>query len=216
MIIDHNHPMYRLKWYNAGNNKYNGAFYYSKEIKKHFIPNIETSRNWITVNIPNVGMSHSIVFIHNNLHPENYKHLEKYEDLILVCGIKSTMKKVKHLGKTIYLPLSIDTEYVSKFKCEKTKETAFIGRLAKGVGYNFGDDVDIISGMPRGELLPIMAQYKKVYAVGLTAIEAKCLGAEILPYDPRYPKDIWDVIDIRDAAKMLKRKLNRIDKPKSK
>ena len=33
-IIDHNHEAYRKRWENARLNKYNGAFYYSKEIKE--------------------------------------------------------------------------------------------------------------------------------------------------------------------------------------
>ena len=119
MIIDHNHRKYREKWKQAGKNKYNGAFYYSKEIVKNIIPNVKTDRSWITVNLPGVGVDHSIVFVHNNLHPERYDWLTKYKDIVLVCGIPETVEKVSHIGKAVYLPLSIDTEYISQFKLPK-------------------------------------------------------------------------------------------------
>ncbi len=79
MIISHNNAEYRKKWENAGANQYNGAFYYSKEILKNIIPNVETSRNWVTVNVRGVGCNHAIVFVHNNLHPSNYEWLRQYE-----------------------------------------------------------------------------------------------------------------------------------------
>ena len=86
MIIDHNDRRYRDKWNLMEGNKYNGAFYYSKEIVANIIPNVKTDRNWITVNVQGAGADHAIVFIHNNLHPENYDWLQTYgyKDLILV------------------------------------------------------------------------------------------------------------------------------------
>lgn len=212
MIIDHNHPEYRKKWINLGKNKYNGAFYYSKEIVKNIIPNVQTLRSWITVNIKGIGCDHAIVFIHNNLRPENYDWLAKYEDLILVCGVPDTVEKVKHLGHAIYLPLSIDVENVKCYGKPKLKKAAFVGRKAKRKGIKLPKDVDIIEGLPRTKLLAEMAKYKEIYAVGRTAIEAKCLGCEIKPYDPRYPDhDLWKVLDNKDAAKILQNKLNKID-----
>lgn len=221
MIIDHTSELYVSRWQNAGVNRYNGAFYYSREIVSNIIPLIDTDRNWITVNIPvgnhepqfsQCGCDHSIVFIHNNLHPENYDWLSKYKDLILVCGIEETLPKVEHLGHPIYLPLSIDVQDVRSYrKKKKTKETAFAGRLSKD--HNIPDHVDRLSGMPRIELLEKMAEYKKVYAVGRTAIEAKVLGCKILPYDERFP-DVrrWKVLDNKDASVILQKKLDEIDK----
>ena len=216
MIIDHNHPRYRQKWIAARKNQHNGAFYYSKEIVKHIIPNIDTERNWITVNVQGVGCDHAVVFIHNNLHPENYEWLKLfgYKDLILVCGIPETVEKVAHLGKAIYLPISVDVDYVKQFETEKTKEVAFVGRPAKRRGINLPDDIDIIEGLPREQLLKAMAEYKSVYAVGRCAIEAKILGCEVLPYDPRFPDpDRWAVIDNSEAVRILQQKLDEIDHP---
>lgn len=213
MIISHTHKAYRQKWQCAGANQYNGAFYYSKEIVKNIIPNVVTNRNWITVNVQDVGCDNAIVFIHNNLHPERYKWLEKYDDLILVCGVRETMPKVEHLGKTIYLPLSIDTQYVKQFRADKkTKDAAFVGRHSKIRLGTLPDGIDYLYGIKRQSLLPLMADYKKIYGVGRVALEAKCLGCKVLPYDDRFPNpSVWKVIDNRDAAKMLQRELDRID-----
>ena len=104
MIISHNSPGYK-KLNNAS--RWNGAYYYSKEIVKNIIPRVHTTYNWVTINT-NECADHSIVFIHNNLHPEHYDYLEQYKDLILVVGVPETLPKVAHLGKAIYLPLSVD------------------------------------------------------------------------------------------------------------
>lgn len=213
MIISHDHAEYRQKWQSAGVNQYNGAFYYSKEIVKNIIPNVKTDRNWITVNVRGVGCNHAIVFIHNNLHPENYAWLKKYDDLILVCGVRETVQKVEHLGRAIYLPLSIDTEYVKQFRVEeKTKDTAFVGRKSKMRLGTLPDGIDYLHGIRRQKLLPRVAEYRKIFGVGRVAIEAKCLGCKILAYDPRFPNpSVWKVLDNRDAAKMLQRQLDKID-----
>lgn len=212
MIIDHTHPAYKLKWEHAGTNKWNGAFYYSQEIVKNIIPLVQTDRNWITVNLPGVGCDHSIVFIHNNKHPERYEWLRIYKDIILVCGVPETVDKVKHIGKAIYLPLSIDVGYVAQFRTDKTKDAAFVGRPAKRRGIELPDGVDIIEGLPREEMLEQMAQYKTVYAVGRCAIEAKVLKCRLKAYDPRYPKvSKWKVLDNKDAAKLLQEELDKID-----
>lgn len=218
MIIDHNNRLYRKRWKIAGKNKYNGAFYYSKEIVKNIIPLVETDRNWITVNVPGQGCDHSIIFVHNNLHPENYEWLKQYKDVVLVCGVEDTVDKVKHIGKAIYLPLSIDTEYVKQFKLPKDKRSgvAFVGRPAKRTmeGITLPDKVKTIEGTPRASLLMQMAQLESAYCVGRTALEAKALGVKVLPYDERFPKvSVWKVLDNKDAAKILQEELDKIDKP---
>ena len=210
MIIDHNHPAYRAKLNILGNGRYNGAFYYSKEIVENIIPNVDTNRNWVTIRVPDVAADHSIVFVHSNLYPEYYDYLKGYKDLILVCGVKETCKKVEHLGRTIYLPLSVDVRYVSQFRSPIKKNTAFVGRLEKAKGVPKG--VYRLHGKPRPELLKAMAQYQNVYAVGRTAIEAKVLGCNVLPYDERYPDpNIWQILDNRQAAEILNRELAKID-----
>ena len=216
MIINHDTPQYRRKWRNANKNQWNGAFFYSKEICKYIIPNVKTNRNWITVNVKGVGCDHAIVFIHNNLHPENYNWLSQYKDLILVCGIRETCKKVKHLGKTIYLPLSVDVENVKKYRCEKTKDIAFAGRRSKRYNVNFGEDnIEYLEGLPRTKFLAELAKFRKVYAVGRVAIEAKILGCKVLPYDDRFPyPKRWRILDSKEAAKILQNKLDKAERSK--
>lgn len=217
LIINHDNPKYRKKWATLGANKWNGAFYYSKEICKYMIPNIKTDRNWITINVPGEGADHSIVFIHNNLYPEHYDWLKKYKDLILVCGIKETAQKVKHLGKPIVLPLSVDVNYVKQFQVEeKTKKIAYVGRPNKRTAFKFPEGTEFIEGLPRTKLLPELAQFESVFAIGRLALESKILGCKVLPYDPRFPRSArWKVLDSLDAAKILQEKINKIDKVKS-
>ena len=218
MIISHNHYFYRERLKNAGNNKYNGAYYYSQEIVKNIIPNVTTDRNWITVNIPKLGetdldLSHSIMFIHNNLQPNAYQWLRKYHDLILVCGVPSTTEKVQFFGTPIYLPLSVNVEQVKRYShVSATRDKCFAGRLAK-MNNRVPKDCDILTGLPQSVLLTRMARYKTVYAVGRTAIQAKILGCEIGVYDDRFPDPrFWKILDNKDAARILQDKLNEIER----
>lgn len=210
-VIDHNEPAYRRRWRASGGNMFNGAFYYSKEIVANIIPNVDTDRGWVTVNVPRKAFDHSIVFVHNNLNPERYEWLRRFRDLVLVCGVPSTVEKVSHIGKAVYLPLSVDVGYVEQFRCEKDRDAAFFGRKGKSVGHDFGG-ADVVFGVKREKMLPMMARYRRVYAVGRTAIEAKILGCEVLPYDERFPDpSFWKVVDNREAAAMLQEILDGID-----
>ena len=215
MIIDHTHAAYRTRWQGAGVNQFNGAYYYSQEIVKNIIPRVDTDRNWITVNLKGVGCDHSILFVHNNLQPENYEWVKQYgyKDIVLVCGVPETVEKVKHLGRAIYVPISIDVEYVNRFaNGEKTREAAFAGRPTKRKFGELPEGIDLLEGMPRDELLARMAEYKTVYAVGRCALEAKALGCRLKAYDKRYPKTSrWKVLDNKDAAAILQKELDRID-----
>lgn len=217
MIISHRHSIWLQKQRTFGKDQHNGALYYSKEICEKFIPNIITDRNWITVNVKGIGCDHAIVFVHSNLRPDHYDWLKKYKDLVLVCGVPETCDKVAHLGRTIYLPLSIDVEYVKRFAVPENQRegVAFVGREAKAkyAGVELPDGIDYLSGMKRDMLLQKMAKYKAVYAVGRVALEAKALGLEVLPYDPRYPDpNVWQVLDTKDAVKMLQKELDEIDR----
>lgn len=211
MIIDHNDRAYRNAWKNAGRNKHNGAYYYSKEIVKYFIPVVKTDRNWVTIRAGDKCLDHSIVFIHNNLHPERYDFLKRYKDLVLVCGVPETCEKVKHLGVPIYLPLSVDVQEVAKYRRDDRHGTAFAGRKSKRKGKRM-EGLPCIESMDRDTFLRNLARFENVYAVGRTAIEAKILGCNVLPYDDRFPDpSVWKVLDSREAAKILQEKLKEAD-----
>lgn len=185
MILDHTEPNYVKKRNSlVEGNKFNGAYYYSREIVKNIIPHVKTDRNWITVRLADIPIpDHSIVFIHNNRNPNYYEFLRNYKDLILVCGLERTVENMQYFGKAIYLPLSIDVEYVKRFRVEeKTKEMAFAGRLIKiSKMYHapVPKECDILTNMSQHRLLQAMADYKKVYCTGRTALQAKVLGCEI-------------------------------------
>lgn len=213
-IIDHEFPYYAMRWENGGAERWNGAYYYSREIREGIIPNVETDRNWILVNQATYGFDHSIVFVHNNRDIDHYSWLRGYDDLVLVCGVPQTVEKVAHLGRAVYLPLSIDVGYVKRFRLPKEERsgTCFVGRPTKVAEFRVEGDVDVITGMPREEMLPVLARYERAYAVGRCALEAKCLGLEVLPYDPRYPDpSLWKVSDTSTAARRLQRILDGID-----
>ena len=218
MILDHTEPHYAKKRNSLGNGKYDGAYYYSREIVKNIIPNVKTDRNWVTVRLSDCKdhPDHAIVFIHNNRNPNYYRYLKEYKDVVLVCGLQSTADNMRfYSDKVIYLPLSVDVEAVKRYRVKnKTKEVAYAGRLIK---LNYANNrvpkgVDILSGMPQSKLLKEMAKYKKIYTSGRTAIQAKILGCEVLPHETNFPDpSIWKILDNKDAAKILQHKLNLID-----
>lgn len=216
MIINHLSPEYQniLKRYNV-TVAYNGAYFYSEEICKNIIPYIKTDYNWVTINC-GVAMDHSIVFIHNNINPHSYDYLLNYKDLILVVGQKKTKRKVKYLSdKVIYLPLSVDVNYIKMFRQKhKPYNLAFVGRRSKRFykTVEFNEKCDYLEGMERPRLLNHIALYKRVYAVGRCALEAKILGCEILPYDSRYPDpSIWVVLDNSEVIPMLQKELDKLE-----
>ena len=219
MIIDHTSPNYLKRYKALGKNKYNGAYYYSVEIVKNIIPNVKTDRNWFTINaFDGNGLDHSIVFMHNTFKPQVYNWMMNYKDMVIVTSLPHLIKELGYLGEVIYLPLSVDVDYVKKFKKKrKTKDVAFVGRLDKlkhyeNLNVHFDSNVDLIGDIPREDLLKEVAKYKRVYATGRAAIEAKILGCEILPYHSFFPDtNIWQIYDNKEAAKRLQKELDKID-----
>lgn len=216
MIIDHNHPEYIARWKKLGKSKYNGCYYYSQEIVQNIIPRVKTDRDWNTVGRDMEGMHNGmIVFLHDNSTPWNYDWLKNYKDLILVCSSEYTQKSVIYSGKTILLPMSIDTEYVKQFRTKKTKDTCFVGNVwvKSNTTTRIPGKVDFFRSLPREKLLKEVAKYKKCFAIDRCAIEAKVLGCELLPIKVTYGcDDIGRVLDNRDAAKILQEELDKIDK----
>lgn len=218
MIISHEHELYRKRWHQIGRHRWNGAYFYSREICELIIPNVKTNRSWITIKAGEEGCDHSILFVHDNVNFEQtYEYMKRYEDVIYVVGLPDMVERAEAFGKTIYLPLSVDVEYIQKYRIperKKTREIACFGRPMKRWQKEFPmpEDVEVMGLMPRDKYLNELAKTKKVFAIGRTAIEAKVLGAEVLPFHPRLPDvSLWKVLDSRDAAKILQKKLDEID-----
>lgn len=215
-IRDRNFQAYR-KAFPSGRN--NGAYYYAQEIEKNIIPLVKTDRNWDCLGMKlTKHFDHSIIFLHHNLNfSSTYRWLKKYHNLILVASSWATFAAAQDAGyKVVYLPLSVDTEYVKQFKTEKTKDACYAGNKwgfkENDIAKYVPDSVDFPpSNLPRDELLEFIAPYKKCYAIGRCAIEARVLGCRIMKCDSRYvPKD-FPILDNRDAAKILQRELDKID-----
>lgn len=212
MIIDHTHPEYIKVWKTIGDSKWNGAYYYSKEIVENIIPYVKTDRNWVTVNIhkAQIGVDHSIFFVHSHYyqHPEWYEWLKQYKDLIMVCSTEDDFDMAGKYGTPIYLPLSLDVDYIKQFRTEKTKEIAYAGRLEKCKG--IPSNVPRLHGMERDKFLSELAKYKTVYAVDRVAVEARILGCKVIgDYD--YNNAPEEIIDHKDAVKILQGKLDEIE-----
>lgn len=199
----------------------NGAYYYALEIENNIAPLLKTERPIDALAFRgNMSADHAIVFLHHNLmHDEVYGWLNRYEDQILVCSVPATYEWAVSSGhKAILLPLSVDVDYVKQFKCKKKYGACYAGNIWKFkreyIKKYVPDGVDFQpKDIEREELLRFIAPYRQCYAVGRCAIEAKILGCEVLVCDDRYPDpDYWEVLSNEDAAVMLQKQLDKIDK----
>lgn len=167
------------------------------------------------------SLDHAIVFIHHNInHDKVYGWLRQYKDLVYVCSTKASVSWATDQlnGSTVFLPLSIDTEYVSQFKTEKTKEACYAGNIwgfkKPDIKKYVPEDVDFPpKNLPREELLKFVAPYKVCYAIGRSALEAKCLGCKVKNCDSRYEGAQWSLLDNKEAAQILQEALDQIDGP---
>ena len=220
-IISTNNPSYQLIRQNFKNGMHNGAYYYSQEIVKNIIPYVKTTRNWDTLGMRGVGsLDHSIVFLHHGInHDKVYNWLNYYEDQILVCSTYETLDWAKSKGKkAIFLPLSIDVEYVKQFRTKKTKRACYAGNRwafkREDEDKNIPSYVDFPpKDISREEMLKFIAEYRELYAIGRCALEGLVLGCKIKPFFHKYMNpDYWKILDNKEAAKMLQEMLDEIDK----
>lgn len=202
--------------------KYNGAYFYAKEIEQNIIPRVKTDRPWDLLGKRSTGsFDNAIVFLHNNAEHEKIYGgwLGKYyKNQIFVVNQPSTERYVKSLGlPCIYLPVSCDLDYVRKFRTKKTKEVCHVGNRW---GWRRADiekyvppDVEFAPwDMKRDDLLRFMAPYKKVYAVARCAVEAKALGCEVLKCQSDMDPEDFPMLDNKEAAKILQKELDKYDK----
>lgn len=218
---DPNYIAYCKVHHPNGKGHYNGAYYYSCEIVKNIIPNVKTDRTWDTMGMRFLRTGdHAIVFIHHNIdHDKVYNWLRKYKDLILVCATPITYEWAKTIpgDRTVFLPLSIDVDYVKQFIAPKTKELGYMGNrwsFKKQYEDKLPANVEFPpQDLPREELLKWVAPYKKVYAIGRCAVECRILGAEVLPFYPVFPStDFWKILSNQDAAVLLQKALDDIER----
>lgn len=218
-VINHEHPESVKLRSKLGKYRFNGALYYSEEITKYFIPTVKTDRVWVTIRAGEAFADHSIVFVHDVFYSlEKYEYTFKYDDVVYVVSMPDMVDIYKEHGKVIYLPLSVDVPYVEQFKREKDRDTAFCGRDEWRTGFRnkkpveFPPGTDFLENIPREQLLSEMARYRNVYATCRTAIEAKVLGCNVLPYHFRFPDTgQWQIYDSRDAARDFQRLLDEAD-----
>lgn len=211
MIISHRHPAYKAIAKRIGANQFNGGYYCSRDIVEEIIPRVNTTRDWITVNIGECR-NHSIFFAHNYIRPERYDFLKRYDDVVIVCHHQFVADNLKECGPTIVIPAFVNVDYVKQFRTDKIRDAAFVGRSEVRKGFFLPEDVDFIENLPRKKLLQRMAEYRTVYAIGRTAIEAKILGCEVKTFNPLWPDpDYWGILDAKDAAALLQAELDKID-----
>ena len=217
---DPNYEAYCKMHHPNGKGRHNGAYYYSKEIVKNIIPNVETYRPWDTLGMKFMRTNdHSIVFLHHCLSWDRvYSWLDRYNDLIYVCSTKPTYDWAKSKNKkAIFLPLSVDVEYVKQFRTKKTKRACYAGNRwafkREDENKNIPDYVDFPpANLPREEMLKFIAPYRELYAIGRCAIEGMVLGCKIKPFYHVYSDpDYWKILDNKDAAKILQEALDNID-----
>ena len=218
---DPNYRAYRQTFHPSGKGGHNGALYYSQEIVKNIIPNVHTNRPWDTLGMKFLrSTDHAIVFLHHNLsHDKVYGWLSQYKDLVYICSTPETYAwaSQRRNGHAVLLRMSIDTDYVKQFKTKKTKRACYAGNKwafkNEDIKKYVPDYVDFPpENIPREELLKFIAPYKECYAVGRTALEAKCLGCKLKVCDSRFPDTrFWKVIDNKTATKTLQKELDLID-----
>lgn len=221
ILLNHDDPEYIRKRNALRTGRNNGGYWYSREICKNIIPRVKTNRPWVTLRVGDRCADGAIFFVHANTDWEiKLGWLRRYKDLILVVSSPATQRWCEENvpeAHTIFIPLSIDTEYVKTFQTKKNKETCYAGNAwyfqSEYIGRNVPYGTKKFINLERDDLLRAMAPFRKVYAIGRTALEAKVLGCEILPFDDRYPDpEFWKLIDNREAAEMLQEELDKIDK----
>lgn len=114
----------------------------------------------------------------------------------------------------IFIPLSIDVEYVKKFVVKrKTKKVCYYGRLEKCPKKLMKDESIIKLGDgERDKLLKEVGKFKTVYAIGRCALEALALGCNVIPHEGEYENTKFTLLDNKEVIPELQRLLNEIDK----
>lgn len=224
LILGTNSPVYRHWRDKQSHGKENGAYYYSKEIEENILPELKLDMFFVTAGAalytPRELPDGAIVICHDNRSTrQSYGRLFG-KGVIWVCSKHSTVEKLEGYGeRAVYVPLSIDTEYVKQFKRKKTKDTAYVGNawaFKREYLNSLPDDIEQLSGMARVKLLKEMAKYKRVLAEGRCLMEAQVLGAktEVPKYDGHESVYV-EALDNREAVKYWREALEPIAEEQS-
>lgn len=199
----------RFKQHQASHYTNNGGYFYGKEIEENILPHFD----YLDATVITVAASlyrpetvgRAVVVCHDNRDTLRSYILWLKKDMLFVCSKESTVKTLRDAGeRAMYVPLSIDTEYVKQFVTDKTKEVAFVGNkwgFKKDYLESLPADIDQLSGMSREDLLREMAQYKRVIAEGRCLMEAQVLGAktEVPQYKGGVESVFVEALDNRDT-----------------
>lgn len=191
----------------------NGAYWYAKEIEDIILPELKHLNLWInTVGSrflsPRDIPRGAVIVCHDNINTvRTYMRLFKL-DVLWICSKQSVADTlIKHGEKAVYIPLSIDVEYVEQFKRKRrTKDIAYVGNawgFKKEYLSSMPSNIVQLNGMDRDDLLKEMSKYRTIIAEGRCLLEAKVLGAKTELPTHGYG-DIVDreVIDSREAIPM--------------
>lgn len=206
-----------IKWHSKqGITRNNGSYWYAKEIEDIILPHIN-KRLFIVTAAATIYNKHeipdnAIVVCHDNRTTINsYGFLFK-KNILWICSKHSTVKTLIREGeRAVYIPLSIDTEHVKKFKSRKTKGTAYVGNswaFKKSYLSTLPKSIAQISNLDRDDLLKEMAKYKNVIAEGRCLMEAQALGCKC--ETPKYEnlESVYvELLDSRDAIPFWKEAL---------
>lgn len=204
--------------------KENGAYYYSKEIEENILPELKLDMLFVTAGAalytPRELPDGTIVICHDNRSTKQSYGKLFGKGVIWVCSKHSTVDTLEGYGeRAVYVPLSIDTEYVKQFKRKKTKDIAYVGN-AWAFKHEYLNslpiDIEQLSGMARIKLLKEMAKYKRVIAEGRCLMEAQVLGAktEVPKYDGHESVYV-EALDNREAVKYWREALDPIAEEQS-
>ena len=167
--------------------KENGAYYYSKEIEDNILPKIKAGLLIVTAGAALYSAKElpdgCVVVCHDNRSTKKSYGRLFGKNIIWVCSKHSTVATLEGYGeKAVYVPLSIDTEYVKKFKRRKTKDIAYVGNawaFKRDYLNALPNNIEQLSDMSREKLLKEMAKYKNVIAEGRVYLEAMTLGCKV-------------------------------------
>ncbi len=220
IFVDRNDVNYRALYNQLGNGKYNGLYYYADTIEKYIIPQVKTDRPWNTIGLKACGgTDNMILFVHNNITPEkDYTWVKRFDNVICVSNTKRSAEAASRVAYSIYLPPNINVKETRAFGkgIKKDQDTCFAGnpwpKYRAEIDKYVPAWVHRFGPMPREEFLPIVAHYKNAYAIGVTAVECRALGCNILKRSDEFDPEEFPLFDCGDAAKCLQIAIEAVTK----